>query len=63
VAKFLDTAKSFSVDAEIRRTDALIKALGADGTPTLIINGKYRVEPHFAGGYPEAVDLTLSLAR
>jgi thiol:disulfide interchange protein DsbA len=62
-ARFLETAKSFSVDTEIRRTEAMIKALQADGTPTLVINGKYRVEPRYAGGDPQAVDLTLLLAR
>jgi thiol:disulfide interchange protein DsbA len=62
-AKFLETARSFSVDSEIRRTDAAIKALRADSTPTLIINGKYRVEPDSAGGAQQAVDLALHLAK
>ncbi|MEO8313474.1 MAG: thiol:disulfide interchange protein DsbA/DsbL [Pseudomonadota bacterium] len=62
-AMFLDTAKSFSVDSEIRRTDALIKTFRADSTPTIIVNGKYRLEPRSAGGTQQAVDLTLSLAR
>ena len=33
-ATFLDTARSFSVDAEIRRTEASINASGADSTPS-----------------------------
>jgi protein dithiol oxidoreductase (disulfide-forming) len=62
-ARFLETARSFSVDAEMRRTDALITALGVDGTPTIIVNGKYRLDPISAGGDQQAVDLTLLLAQ
>jgi thiol:disulfide interchange protein DsbA len=61
--RFLETANSFSVDTEIRRTEAMINTLQADSTPTLVINGRYRVEPRYAGGAQQAVDLTLSLAR
>jgi protein dithiol oxidoreductase (disulfide-forming) len=60
-ATFLETCKSFSVDSGIRRTDALITALRADSTPTLIINGKYRLEPRSAGSAQQAVDLALLL--
>lgn len=62
-AKFLETARSFSVETEIRRTDAMINTLKADGTPTLIVNGKYRIEPHTAGGDQVATDIALFLAR
>jgi protein dithiol oxidoreductase (disulfide-forming) len=62
-ARFLETSKSFSVDSEIRRTDALIKALRADSTPALIINGRYRLDTISAGGAQQAVDLALFLAR
>jgi protein dithiol oxidoreductase (disulfide-forming) len=62
-ARFLEISTSFAVDAEIRRTDASIKALRADGTPALVINGRYRLEPRFAGGAQQAVDLALFLAR
>jgi protein dithiol oxidoreductase (disulfide-forming) len=61
--KFLETARSFSVDAEIRRTDALIKAVRAGSTPAIIVNGKFRIEQPSAGGYQQAVDMTLALAR
>jgi len=63
VAKFLETAKSFAVDSDIRRTDSLIKAYGADSTPTIIVNGVYRLDPGAAGGAQQAVDLTLWLLR
>jgi thiol:disulfide interchange protein DsbA len=62
-ARFLETSTSFSVDAEIRRADASIKAFRADSTPAIIINGRYRLEPRTAGGAQQAVDLALFLAR
>jgi thiol:disulfide interchange protein DsbA len=42
-AQFLATAKSFSVDANCRRADQLVKAYRIDGTPTLIVNGRYKI--------------------
>jgi thiol:disulfide interchange protein DsbA len=41
--QFLATARSFAVDANCRRADALVKAYRVEGTPTLIVNGRYRV--------------------
>jgi thiol:disulfide interchange protein DsbA len=62
-AKFVETSRSFSVDAECRRVDALIKAYRAESTPTIVVNGKYRLEPRNAGTEQQAVDLVLWLAR
>ena len=47
---FLEAAHSFEVDARMREADAQIRAYKADSTPTLIINGKYRLTPRSAGG-------------
>ena len=41
--KFLSMANSFGVDSKIRAADAQILAMHVDATPTLIVNGKYRV--------------------
>jgi thiol:disulfide interchange protein DsbA len=41
--QFLATAKSFSVDAQCRRADQLVKAYQIEGTPTLIVNGRYKI--------------------
>lgn len=41
--QFLATAKSFSVDANCRKADQLVKAYRIEGTPTLIVNGRYRI--------------------
>ena len=40
---FLATAKSFSVDLKMKVADQQIAAMGVDGTPSLIVNGKYRL--------------------
>ena len=56
--EFVAIANSFSVNTQMKRADDLVKAYGVDGTPTLIVNGKYRFDPHSAGGYPQSVELT-----
>jgi thiol:disulfide interchange protein DsbA len=43
VADFVAASKSFSVDLKMRQADAQIIAMKVTGTPTLIVNGKYRV--------------------
>jgi protein dithiol oxidoreductase (disulfide-forming) len=40
---FLGTAKSFSVDMKMRAADSQIMAMQVDSTPTIVVNGKYRV--------------------
>jgi thiol:disulfide interchange protein DsbA len=54
---FLEAAHSFSVDAQMREADAQIIAYQADSTPTLIINGKYRLTPRSAGGDEQFIAL------
>jgi protein dithiol oxidoreductase (disulfide-forming) len=41
--QFLAMANSFSIDSKIRAADAQIVAMHVDSTPTLIVNGKFRV--------------------
>lgn len=57
VDKFLATAKSFSVDSMMRRDDALVMAYHTDSTPTLIVDGKYRVSVQSAGGLPQMIEI------
>ena len=56
---FLDRAHSFGVDASMRQADEQIRAYQADQTPTLIINGAYRLTPQSAG----SDELFISLAN
>ena len=46
--KFLSTAKSFAVDGRIRRDQQLARDYGITGTPSLVVNGKYRVSGNSA---------------
>jgi thiol:disulfide interchange protein DsbA len=62
-AKFLETAKSFGVDTQVRHDEDLMKAYGIDRTPTVIVNGKYRVTVQEAGGAPQLADLVNFLVR
>ncbi len=41
--QFLAMAHSFGVDSKMRSADAQILAMHVDSTPTVIVNGKYRV--------------------
>ena len=40
---FLDAMHSFAVDAKLKRAKQFMLASGVEGTPTIIVNGKYRV--------------------
>ena len=42
-SQFLATAQSFAVDMRMRREQQLIREYQVSGTPTMIVNGKYRV--------------------
>jgi protein dithiol oxidoreductase (disulfide-forming) len=41
--QFLAMANSFGIDSKMRAADAQILAMHVDATPTLIVNGKYRL--------------------
>ena len=40
---FIATSNSFAVDARMRKEQRLIQTYGVRGTPTLVLNGKYRI--------------------
>jgi protein dithiol oxidoreductase (disulfide-forming) len=50
VDKFVSAAKSFAVDVKVRSAEEAIQAYKVDRTPTIIVNGKYRLFPQSAGG-------------
>jgi protein dithiol oxidoreductase (disulfide-forming) len=54
--EFVAVAQSFSVDTRTRRADELVKAYGVEGTPTIVIDGKYRFSPSTVG-YEQSVEL------
>lgn len=55
--KFVATSKSFAVDVKRRATEDLLQAYKIDRTPTIIVNGKYRMHVESAGGADQLVDL------
>ena len=55
--KFLAASKSFAVDVKVRTTEGLIQAYKVDRTPTIIVNGKYRLNVESAGGSDALVEL------
>jgi thiol:disulfide interchange protein DsbA len=55
--EFVAVANSFSINTQMKRADDLIKAYGVTGTPTVIVNGKYRFDVGDAGGYPQTIEL------
>jgi protein dithiol oxidoreductase (disulfide-forming) len=57
VDKFLATSKSFSVDNKVRATEEAIQRYRVDRTPTIIVNGKYRLHVDSAGGPDQLVEL------
>lgn len=57
VDKFLATSKSFSVDNKVRAAEEAIQRYRVDRTPTIIVNGKYRVHVESAGGEDQVVEL------
>jgi thiol:disulfide interchange protein DsbA len=60
---FLAAAQSFSVDASMRQADAQIRGYQADQTPTLIINGSYRLTPQSAGSEDRFISLANWLVK
>ena len=57
VDKFLATSKSFTVDVKVRSAEDHIVAYRIDRTPTIIVNGKYRLQVESAGGEDQLIEL------
>jgi protein dithiol oxidoreductase (disulfide-forming) len=54
---FVATASSFGVDVKIRQADQFVRAAQVAETPTIIVNGKYRVTIGAAGGDDQLIEL------
>jgi thiol:disulfide interchange protein DsbA len=54
---FVAAANSFGVDSRIRQADQLVRDYRVESTPTLIVNGKYRITPQSAGGPDQLIEL------
>lgn len=64
--KWLDTYNSFGVQNRVKRARQLTVAYGIQGTPALVVNGKYLTSGALAGGHGksmEVVDQLIAMAR
>jgi len=57
VGKFMSTSKSFAVDIEVKAADDMVKEYAVEGTPSIIVNGKYRLDASSAGGNDQLIEL------
>lgn len=54
---FMATANSFGLEVKVRHADEQIVAYGVAVTPTIVVNGKYRLDPVSAGGDEQTIEL------
>jgi len=55
--KFNKYFNSFAVESKLRQGDSKVRGYGVDGVPTMVVNGKYRVTGHMAGGQHKMLDV------
>lgn len=61
---FLSTADSFVVNGELQHGQEMVRDYQVDGTPTLVVDGKYRVTANGRNvGFPQMVQIALYLAN
>lgn len=61
---FVAMANSFTINTRMKQATAWIKAAGVDVTPTIVVNGKYRLTTTSAGGsWDKAQELVLYLLK
>ena len=55
--------KSFAVDAKMRQAETLAPSYGIDGTPSLIVNGKYRIGAGKAKSFEMMIETVNALIK
>jgi thiol:disulfide interchange protein DsbA len=58
---FMASMQSFAVNAKIARAQQTVQRYGVDGTPSIIINGKYRVMSPQQGGFKRMLEIVDAL--
>lgn len=56
-ADFVAASKSFGVDLKVRQADTQISAMQVPSTPTLVVNGKYRINNDSLKTTDDVIDL------
>ncbi len=62
-AKFLSAASSMETESRMAQSRAFVRDTGIDGTPSIIVAGKYRLTGASAGGYPQMIALVDFLVK
>lgn len=60
---FINTSQSFAVDARMRQNRNEVRQFGIRSTPTVIVQGKWRVSPNNFNSYSEMVEAVEYLVR
>jgi protein dithiol oxidoreductase (disulfide-forming) len=55
--RFRSTFNSFAVNSKVQRARELTRRYGIDGTPAVVVNGKYRTGPAMTGSFEGLVDV------
>jgi len=55
--EFLKNYNSFGVNAKMQQAQAKIRGARVTGTPTMLVNGKYRVTASMAGSHEAALEV------
>jgi thiol:disulfide interchange protein DsbA len=61
--EFHKAYKSFAVDAKMRQAEALGPSYGIDGTPALVVNGKYRIGAAKAKSFDTMIETANALIK
>ena len=60
--KFLSTSKSFMIDSKMRQSNNMMRKMDIRSTPTIIVNGKYKLNGKAVGGVKGMLDLASYLS-
>lgn len=60
---FRKAYKSFTVDAKMRQAEGMAPLYGVEGTPTIIVNGKYRVGSTKSKSFEQMIETTEALVK
>lgn len=60
---FVATSGSFAINTKVKQADAYVKAAQVSSTPTVIVNGKYRLNMQSVGSWEAIDDLVLYLVK
>ena len=59
--RFEQTYDSFAVESLVRKSILMQQRYGVTGTPSVIVNGKYRVTGRLAGSYNDVIAVVMAL--